>query len=386
MSKKTIIIVLLLVLAVLFAAYLLRNNAEITIIFNYGNHSNGTSPVTDPPITDPIPDPPITDPPIIDPKPPSVGVLDVIILDVGQADCILLKTDDHAMLIDAGNTGQDALVLGYLAEYNVTELDYLVATHPHADHIGSLASVVRAMDRIDTVLMPDKSHTTQTYSNLMAAIDEKDIPITIPTPGEVFQFGNANIEVVAPNSGAYGDDINEYSIVLRVEFGDTSFLFTGDAGTTSENEQLTAGYSLKTDVLKVGHHGSRTSATQKYLDAVAPSYAVICCGAGNPYGHPNPDTMTRLTGTDAAIYRTDQNGTITFTTNGTTITISATQTPIIPPKNPDIPEDCYIGNKNSLVFHLPTCNSLPSLQNQVYFETRQAATDAGYRPCSNCKP
>ncbi|MCL2359519.1 MAG: MBL fold metallo-hydrolase [Nitrososphaerota archaeon] len=371
MNKKTIIIVLLLIIAVLFAAYLLRNNSQVTFIFQWGNHSAET--------------PTITGSPNLPTEPDVVGVLDVIVFDVGQADCILLKTDDHAMLIDAGNINQDKLVLGYLAEYEITELDYLVATHPHADHIGSMASVIMAMDRIDTVIMPNKAHTTKTYENLMAAIEEKDIPMTIPTPGDIFQLGNANIEVVAPNSASYNDDINEYSIVLRVEFGDTSFLFTGDAGTTSENEQLSAGFSLKTDVLKVGHHGSRTSCTQKYLDAVAPNYAVICCGINNPYGHPHPDTMTRLTGTDAQIYRTDQNGTITFTTNGTTITISATQTPITP-DFPDIPTEGYIGNKNTLVFHLPSCSSLPSQQNRVYFDTRQEAIDAGYRPCGNCKP
>ncbi|MDR0470753.1 MAG: MBL fold metallo-hydrolase [Nitrososphaerota archaeon] len=322
--------------------------------------------------------------PPCDPPPEKPTDLQVIVFDVGQADCTLLKMDDHAMLIDAGNTGQDALVLGYLAEYDVTTLDYLVATHPHADHIGSMPSVVRTMERIDTVLMPDKGHTTQIYGDLMDAIDEKGIPIKIPTPGEVFQWGAARVEVLAPNSPTYrNDDLNEYSIVLRVEYGDTSFLFTGDAGEISESEQLDRGFLLKSDVLKVGHHGSRGSSTQQYLDAVAPSYAVICCGAGNPYGHPTPEALGRLAGVGAEIYRTDQNGTITFTTNGTTIKITTTPTP--PPPH------LYIGHKNNLVVHLYTCSSLPSPQNQVYFDpdTLEEAIDAGYNPhaaCTNYSP
>jgi competence protein ComEC len=311
------------------------------------------------------------------PPPPIQPDLQVTVLDVGQADCILLKTDDHAMLIDAGNIGQDELVLGYLATYNVTELDYLVATHPHADHIGSMPAVIRAMERIDVVLMPDKTHTTQIYAELMNAIAEKDIPIKIPTPGEVFQFGDAKVEVVAPNSASYGDDFNEYSIVLRVEFGDRSFLFTGDAGLLSENEQLAAGFSLDVDVLKVGHHGSKGSSTQQYLNAVTPSYAAISCGAGNPYGHPTPEALGRLAEAGAEIYRTDQNGTIIFTTNGTTIDVTTIPTP--PPPHPP-----YIGNKNSLVVHLYTCSSLPGPANRVYFDTYDEAIEAGYRPHSVC--
>jgi competence protein ComEC len=313
------------------------------------------------------------------PPPPIQPDLQVIVFDVGQADCTLLKMDDHAMLIDAGNLNQDTLVLSYLAEYNVTSLDYLVATHPHSDHIGSMPAVIYAMESIGAVIMPNKSHTTGAYENLIKAIDEKNIPVTIPEPGDVFQWGAASVTVLAPNSPTYrNDDLNEYSIVLRVEFGEVSFLFTGDAGEISESEQLDRGFLLKSDVLKVGHHGSRGSSTQQYLDAVAPSYAVICCGANNSYGHPTPEALGRLAGAGAEIYRTDQNGTITFKTNGTTIDITTAPPPPQPLE--------YIGNKNSLVFHLSTCTSLPSEANRVYFDTREDAIEAGYRPCGNCKP
>ena len=373
MNKKTIAGLSVVIVAVLLTAGVLACQSDLF------------------PPNDPTVDPGVSVGPgaPVDPEGPGAGQLQVIVFDVGQADCTLLKMDGHAMLIDAGNTGQDKLVLNYLAEYGITTLDYLVATHPHADHIGSMTSVVNAMDSIGTVLMPDKPHTTKTYLNLITAIENKDIPLTIPTPGEVFQWGDATVEVLAPNSPTY-KDLNDYSIVLRVEFGETSFLFTGDAGTISENEQLAvAKDSLKSDVLKVGHHGSRTSSTQKYLNAVAPSYAVICCGADNDYGHPHTEAMTRLTGTGATIYRTDLQSTIIFTTDGKDITVSVSRGPPItddtttPPPQPDI---VYIGNKNTKTFHKSTCGSLPAEQNRITFNTRQEAIDAGYTPCGSCKP
>ncbi|MCL2287629.1 MAG: MBL fold metallo-hydrolase [Candidatus Bathyarchaeota archaeon] len=314
---------------------------------------------------------------------PDGAVLQVIFLDVGQADCILLKTGNHAMLIDAGDMGQDTLILNYLAEYGITTLDYLVATHPHADHIGSMTSVVKAMDNVGMVLMPDKTHTTKTFENLVKAIEEKDIPVSMPKPGDVFALGDANMQVLAPNSAVY-NNLNDYSIVLRVEFGNTVFLFTGDADTKSENEQLTNGLSLKADVLKVGHHGSRTSSTQKYLDAVAPSYAVIPCGVDNSYGHPHKEAMSRLTATGAVIYRTDENGTIIFVTDGETISVTVTSGTGSTPVNTE--PLLYIGNKNSKTLHLQTCSSLPQEQNRAYFDSRQEAIDAGYTPCKTCKP
>ncbi|MDR0318962.1 MAG: MBL fold metallo-hydrolase [Nitrososphaerota archaeon] len=314
---------------------------------------------------------------------PDAVTLEVYFLDVGQADCVLLKTGNHSMLIDAGNVGQDKLVLNYLTEYGVNSLDYLVATHPHADHIGSMASVVKAMDSIGMVIMPDKTHTTKSFENLIKAIEEKDVPVTIPKPEDVFTLGEATVQVLAPNSATYSD-LNDYSVVLRVEFGATVFLFTGDAEAKSEGEQLLNGLPLQADVLKVGHHGSRTSSSQKYLDAVSPIYAVISCGTGNDYGHPHKESMSRLTAMGVVIYRTDENGTILFVSDGENISITTEHgsgpTPTI------VEPLLYIGNKNSKTFHLQSCSSLPQEQNRVYFNSRQEAIDAGYNACSTCKP
>jgi len=247
--------------------------------------------------------------------------LEVFFLDVKQADCILVKTGNHAMLVDAANRGQDNLVLGYLEQYGVTSLDYLVATHPDADHIGSMASVIRKMDSIGEIIMPDKTHTTVTFSNLMDAIEEKDLPMRIATPGYVFQLGEATIQIIAPNGSSYSD-MNDWSVVLRIEFGTTTFLLAGDAETKSEGEQLANNLPLQADVIKIGHHGSSTSSTQSYLNAVSPSYAVISCGTGNTYRHPHVETLERLEAMGVEIYRTDLNGTIIFTTDGNEIQIS----------------------------------------------------------------
>ena len=325
--------------------------------------------------------------------------LQVFVFDVGQADCILLKTESHSILIDAGNIGQDDLILGYLASHGVNKLDYVVATHPHADHIGSMGGVIMGMESVGTVLMPDAAHTTNTFETLLDAIEEKDVPIEIANRGDEIVLGGMRIEALAPGPGNYAD-LNDYSVVLRVIFGQAAFLFSGDADAISENEQLSSGLSLEADVLKVGHHGSRTSSAQKYLDAVAPKYAVISLGKDNSYGHPHSETMDRLTGIGAEIYRTDENGTVSFVTDGETISVNmdrlagsggagataGTQPDTNTGSNTNTGGGSYIGNRNSKILHLPTCRTLPQESNRVYFDSRDEALNQGYRPCNNCNP
>lgn len=317
--------------------------------------------------------------------------LQVIVFDVGQADCALVKSGEHAMLIDAGDAGQDSLILGYLTDNGVTGLDYLVATHPHADHIGSMAAVIRNMESIGTLIMPDAVHTTQTFENMLDAIEEKEVSVSIPQPGDMFEMGNVRIQVLAPNYDGY-DDLNNYSIVLRIEYGQTVFLFTGDAEDISENEQLANSLCLSADVLKVGHHGSNSSTIERYLDAIAPSYAVISCGKDNSYGHPDSETVSRLTERGITLYRTDESGTVTFTSDGNTISASTKRIEdtdnIIEatPENTQENSVSYIGNKNSKKFHLPTCGTLPAEKNRVYFTTRDEAIKNQFQACKNCNP
>lgn len=318
-------------------------------------------------------------------------ILQVIIFDVGQADCILVKAGERAMLVDAGDTGQDSLILSYLADNGVTKLDYLVATHPHSDHIGSMAAVVRGMDSIGTLLMPDVIHTTQTFENLLDAIEEKDVYVSIPQTGDTFEMGNVRIKVLAPNSDNYSD-LNNYSIVLRIEYGQSAFLLTGDAEDISESEQLEKDFIYGADVLKVGHHGSSSSTTEQYLEAVSPSYAVISCGKDNSFGHPHNETVSRLTDGGVTIYRTDENGSVTFTTDGSTITTSVEREGVsdnettVTSKNTLENVISYIGNMNSKKFHLPTCGTLPAEKNRIYFTTRDEAISKQFQPCKNCNP
>jgi len=236
------------------------------------------------------------------------------------------------------------------------------------------------MDSVGAVLMPDVTHNTRTFESVLDAIEEKDIPIITAVSGDSFALGNAQVQVMAPCGTGY-NNLNDYSVVLRVEFGNSTFLFTGDADSKSENEQLVSGLTLTADVLKVGHHGSRASSAQRYLNAVTPKYAVISCAQGNSYGHPHREVMQRLSGMDVEIYRTDENGTIIFTTDGETITVSVDRESAIETQ-PDANE--YIGNKNSKAFHLATCASLPQEQNRVYFATREEAVVANFTPCRTC--
>lgn len=317
--------------------------------------------------------------------------LQVYFLDVGQADCILVKTGQHSMLIDSGDTEQGRLILGYLSDRGISTLDYLVATHPHSDHIGSMPDIIRAMESIGSLLMPDIVHTTKTFEDLLDAIEDTDTSVIVPQPGEIFEMGDARIQILAPNNSTY-NDLNNYSIVLRVDFGQSSFLFTGDAEDVSESEQLANAYVLQTDVIKIGHHGSDSSSTQKYIESVSPSHAVISCGKGNSYGHPHSETIARLSAMGVTVYRTDENGTITFTTDGHTIEAVIERDAGTETVNPSAAENTepnttqYIGNKNSKIFHKSTCSTLPAEKNRIYFSNRDEAINRQYRACQRCNP
>lgn len=315
----------------------------------------------------------------------SEGTLEVYFFDVGQADCALVKIGEHAMLIDAGDIGQDDLILSYLHEAGVDGLDYLIATHPHADHIGSMPAVIRTLD-VGTLIMPDAVATTDIFSDLLDAVEESGIPLSVSAVGDTYSLGAAEIVILAPTRDY--DDLNDSSIVLKVLFGETSFLFTGDAESESEQDQLSMGQDLSADVLKVGHHGSGTSSTKAYLVAVSPSYAVISVGAENSYGHPSGEVLTRLQNMGAAIYRTDLGGTVVFSSDGYTVTVVGSAFEAAPQANPDNTEAeaRYIGNINSKVFHKPTCGSLPADKNRVHFESRNEAIQQGYKPCQKCNP
>lgn len=237
-------------------------------------------------------------------------------LDVGEGDSAFVEfPDGECMLIDSSTEGYGETVIDAVSGYGYDRIDYIVASHPHSDHIGSMSQIIDNFD-IGALYMTDAQGTSDDFDELMNSVDEKDITVNDAVCGETIKCGSAQVEFLAPSDGEY-DDLNNYSAVLKISYGDDSFLFTGDAEFDEENELLeTSMNDLDCDVLKVGHHGSSYSSSDAFLDAVSPKYAVISCGAGNSYGHPHSETISRLNDHDAEIYRTDVMGDITIISDG----------------------------------------------------------------------
>ncbi|MEW6244463.1 MAG: MBL fold metallo-hydrolase [Bacillota bacterium] len=258
---------------------------------------------------------------------PVKGELSIHFIDVGQGDSILvLLPTGETILVDAGDNGLGPAIVQYLKDQGVTRVDYLVATHPHADHLGGMPDVIKSFD-IGEVYMPRTTHTTQTYERLLLAVREKGLRITEARAGVVlFDLPNLRAVLVAPVSSGY-QNVNDWSAVLRIEYGDTAFLFAGDAEAKSEEEMISSGVKLAADVLKVGHHGSGTSTTPGFLTAVSPAIAVISVGAGNRYGHPAPETLARLESTGTEVYRTDLHGTVKVVSDGNSVMVQTKKEP-----------------------------------------------------------
>ncbi|WP_031516595.1 ComEC/Rec2 family competence protein [Desulfofalx alkaliphila] len=313
-------------------------------------------------------------------------LLTVHFIDVGQGDSIFIQLPSgQQMLIDAGNNGDGEMIVDYIKKLGVNKIDYLVGTHPHADHIGGMDTVINSLD-IGKIYMPRVTHTTQTFQDLLEAVQSKGLKVKTARAGmEIISSEELQAVVLAPKGDQY-ENINDYSAVIKLTFGKVSFLFTGDAEETSEKEMVNSGYDLQAQVLKVGHHGSSTSTTGEFLKAVNPEVAVICLAANNDYGHPHREVLDLLQGADVEVYRTDLNGTIVISTDGEDFTVES--------DNP--PEDNaavqitkrYVGSSNSDKFHYPHCRHVESIaaHNLVWFKDLIEANNAGYVPCASCKP
>jgi competence protein ComEC len=228
-------------------------------------------------------------------------------IDVGQADCMLVVCDGQAMLIDAGNPDDDDIIIEYLKEHNIKHLSYVIATHPHSDHYGSFTSVLRHVT-FDTVYSPFAVTEVSGFNSFINFVTyTMRNKVTVPEVGEEFYLGSAKVTVVGPLRKNY-PDINSTSLVLRVEYGNLAFLFTGDMEGDAELELVKSGTNLKADVFKVGHHGSYSSSYYQFLRAVQPTYGVITCGRDNEYGHPHASVLSRLRDADVQLYRTDMQG------------------------------------------------------------------------------
>lgn len=250
----------------------------------------------------------------------STGELEVHFLDVGQADCILIKLpNQQSILIDAGNNQDGDLVINYLKNEGIKRIDHVIGTHPHEDHIGGLDVVIDTFE-IGKVYLPKVNHTTKTYEDVLLAIKNKGLKIFQAKAGVSLDVGPEVTAVfIAPNSAEY-EEINNYSAVLKLVYGENSFLFTGDAEEVSELEMLSqSSLELKADLLKVGHHGSSTSTTEEFLKAVSPKYAVISVGKDNAYGHPHKETIDKLIENKIIYFRTDLHGSIIAISDGSQI-------------------------------------------------------------------
>lgn len=247
------------------------------------------------------------------------NLVEVHYIDVGQGDAIFIEAGEESMLIDAGESNKGSVVVDYLKAHGLTNLDYIIGTHPHSDHIGGLEAVIDAFP-IGKVIFPSVTHNTQTFEDLLDTLDRNNIKLTSAVAGDQYTLGPAMFTIFAPNASTY-DELNSYSLVIKLTLKDNSFLFTGDATAESEREMLAKKYELTSDVIKIGHHGSAYSTTNKFLAAVDPTYAVISVG-DNEYGHPHKNTLEAIYKRDIKLYRTDKQGTVVFTSDGKTISVN----------------------------------------------------------------
>ena len=337
-------------------------------------------------------------------------------IDVGQGSAVLVQYGKHFMLIDGGDRNASSKVVSYLKKQKVKKLDYIVVSHYDADHLNGVVGALNVF-KVNRVIAPAYSTDSRVYQSYCNIIAQKKIATTRPKAGKKYKLGKARFTILAPNRSSYTDE-NNYSIALKLVNGKNRFVITGDAETESEYEMLEKGRNLSCDVYMAGHHGSANSSSQKFLQAMKPKYTVISCGADNNYGHPSQSAMSRLKAIGTKIFRTDAQGTIVASSNGSRIKwnkkpsglwsyreygsnaligadgsksrISGNDTSGSADAGKPSPSlatgQKYIGNVHSKKFHLPSCNGLPYEKNRVYFESISAAHKAGYSPCGLCHP
>jgi competence protein ComEC len=290
-----------------------------------------------------------------------------------------LECDGEFALIDGGNVGDSDLVVSYLEQAGVEELKAVICSHAHEDHVGGLPGVL-AVYPTAAVYAPTRTYSSDCFDDFVYYTDQQGLNIIVPQVGDTLTVGQAQLEFLGPVESY--PETNNTSLVLMARYATNRFLFTGDMETSAEVDLLESGADLKADVLKVGHHGSDSSTSYRFLYEVAPEHAVISVGTDNQYDHPSEQILSRLQDADAVIYRTDRLGTVIAHSDGQEITVTWEDS-----ASPQLPADrdtVYIGNKKSKILHTEGCSSLPSESNRVLFDDLQAALDAGYHPCTRC--
>lgn len=341
-------------------------------------------------------------------------------LDVGQGDAALVICDDEAMLIDGGSSAYSSFVYSYLQTRGISRLKYVVATHAHEDHVGGLAAALN-FAVAETVFCPVTTYDSPAFQDFRKYLDIQGKTITVPQAGEYFNLGSSFAQILAVNTDP--EFPNETSIVLRLDYGDTSFLFTGDAEFSTENAAVSSGYMAQSTLLKIAHHGSSTSTSEYFLSKVNPRYAVISLGIDNTYGCPSENVLAYLQSTDVTLFRTDLHGTIVCCSDGKELSFAVEKnefdnpydavilpsisrsipTETVPPIETAVPEPVptpepepvvprgtdYIGNKNTGKFHYPDCKSVKKMKESnkfFYTGTRGEMISMGFDPCGNCHP
>ena len=327
------------------------------------------------------------------------GTLTVTWLDVGQGDAAVIQCGGQSMLIDGGKPEKSSYIYAWLQQHGLSYLDVIVATHVDADHIGGLSGALNYAS-VGTAYCPETTGTTETFQSFVKYLAQRGKQITVPTAGETFALGGAKVQILGPLHSA--EDSNDNSIVLKVSFGATSFLFTGDAERAEEQDLLNAGVNLQSTVLKVGHHGSDSSTSYPFLRAVAPQYAVISVGAGNSYGHPTEAALSRLRDAGVTTFRTDMQGEITAVSDGQTVNFSVAKNAAAETlANAGAGQNAgtaatsttttgsYVLNTNTHKFHVPSCSSVENISpknRKDVSESREQIISEGYAPCKRCNP
>ncbi|PWT27039.1 ComEC/Rec2 family competence protein [Butyrivibrio fibrisolvens] len=335
-------------------------------------------------------------------------------IDVGQGDSSLITCDGHSMLIDGGTSDQSQKLYSILKSQNINQLDYVVCTHPHADHAGGLPGAL-AYAKVGAAFAPVTTYDNSSFNKYVKAVEKQGKSIIVPEVGSMYPLGNAIITVLGPTDVEPSMDPNDISLVLRIDYGQNSFLFSGDAEQEEQQLLMWNEYDLlNVDVLKAAHHGSSNGASYAFIKAVSPSVTVISCGVGNSYGHPHAEALELLQQYNSALYRTDLQGDIVVSSDGTNISVAVSknelaavwtpgvgetasdtttrQTPVVEDNSATTQTDSgvtYIVNINTKKFHLPTCPSVKKMKesNKMTFTgSREDLINQGYDPCQNCNP
>lgn len=309
----------------------------------------------------------------------------VYFFDVEQADCTLIINNNETLLIDTGDISTKDEVLQYLEDVGIEKINYLILTHPHADHIGAAPEIINKY-KIDNILMPNKTTTSNIFEKTLDAIGNNGYKITIPNRNDKFNIGDGYFTILSDQTIDWGDDLNYSSLSLKVTFGEIDLIFTGDADKEVEEDILKANLSVDAEILKIGHHGSYTATSNEFLSKVSPQYAIISCGEDNKYGHPHIETIDKLNKNKIKFYRTDLNHTIKLSINNNNIDVFVDK--IV---ENEIPEQenitKYILNTNSKKIHLESCKYAQDILDKnksTHKGDYSSLLDEGYTTCKTC--